>query len=172
MSFKGNISTCPSKKLTISELQARTKRCRCQPKWTHVKTRTAGKLLKTTTSRLLNTFPEHWGSTKTIQVWGFFFLRGGVIDLVCQPVTNTPPSVVTGEKEQAVQWYKKGIAELERGIAVELTREGNVHTNIQLMWVIDLSSMACSQEISMKEPGDFKIKWSPISAWQRIGSPS
>lgn len=31
----------------------------------------------------------------------------------------------TGEKEQAVQWYKKGIAELERGIAVELTREGD-----------------------------------------------
>ncbi|XP_070834231.1 spastin-like [Chaetodon trifascialis] len=30
----------------------------------------------------------------------------------------------TGEKEQAVQWYKKGIAELERGIAVELTAEG------------------------------------------------
>uniref|UniRef100_A0A8C4IV06 Fidgetin-like protein 1 n=1 Tax=Dicentrarchus labrax TaxID=13489 RepID=A0A8C4IV06_DICLA len=27
----------------------------------------------------------------------------------------------TGEKEQAVMWYKKGIAELERGIAVELT---------------------------------------------------
>uniref|UniRef100_H2RJF6 microtubule-severing ATPase n=1 Tax=Takifugu rubripes TaxID=31033 RepID=H2RJF6_TAKRU len=31
----------------------------------------------------------------------------------------------TGEKEQAVQWYKKGIAELERGIAVELTRGGD-----------------------------------------------
>ncbi|XP_076599829.1 spastin-like [Chaetodon auriga] len=30
----------------------------------------------------------------------------------------------TGEKEQAVQWYKKGIAELERGIAVELTAQG------------------------------------------------
>uniref|UniRef100_A0A3B3UZ40 microtubule-severing ATPase n=1 Tax=Poecilia latipinna TaxID=48699 RepID=A0A3B3UZ40_9TELE len=26
-----------------------------------------------------------------------------------------------GEKEEAVQWYKKGIAELERGIAVEIT---------------------------------------------------
>ncbi|CAF89426.1 unnamed protein product, partial [Tetraodon nigroviridis] len=33
----------------------------------------------------------------------------------------------TGEKEQAVQWYKKGIAELERGIAVELTRGGITH---------------------------------------------
>ncbi|CAF89443.1 unnamed protein product [Tetraodon nigroviridis] len=31
----------------------------------------------------------------------------------------------TGEKEQAVQWYKRGIAELERGIAVELTRGGD-----------------------------------------------
>ncbi|XP_053292674.1 spastin isoform X4 [Pleuronectes platessa] len=27
----------------------------------------------------------------------------------------------TGEKEEAVQWYKKGIAELEKGIAVEIT---------------------------------------------------
>ncbi|KAM8739305.1 spastin-like [Acanthopagrus schlegelii] len=31
----------------------------------------------------------------------------------------------TGDKEQAVQWYKKGIAELERGIAVELTGQGD-----------------------------------------------
>lgn len=31
----------------------------------------------------------------------------------------------TGEKEQAVHWYKKGIAELERGIAVELTGHGD-----------------------------------------------
>ncbi|KAG7242462.1 hypothetical protein INR49_009913 [Caranx melampygus] len=29
----------------------------------------------------------------------------------------------TGEKEEAVQWYKKGIAELEKGIAVELTAQ-------------------------------------------------
>uniref|UniRef100_A0A3B3YLW1 microtubule-severing ATPase n=1 Tax=Poecilia mexicana TaxID=48701 RepID=A0A3B3YLW1_9TELE len=29
-----------------------------------------------------------------------------------------------GEKEEAVQWYKKGIAELERGIAVEITGTG------------------------------------------------
>lgn len=33
---------------------------------------------------------------------------------------------MTGDKEQAVQWYKKGIAELERGIAVELTGQGNI----------------------------------------------
>ncbi|KAM9344690.1 spastin-like [Symphorus nematophorus] len=31
----------------------------------------------------------------------------------------------SGEKEQAVQWYKKGIAELEKGIAVELTGQGD-----------------------------------------------
>lgn len=31
----------------------------------------------------------------------------------------------TGEKEEAVQWYKKGIAELERGIAVELTAQAS-----------------------------------------------
>ncbi|XP_073338605.1 spastin-like [Pagrus major] len=33
----------------------------------------------------------------------------------------------TGDKEQAVQWYKKGIAELERGIAVELTGQGDLY---------------------------------------------
>ncbi|XP_034537566.1 spastin isoform X2 [Notolabrus celidotus] len=31
----------------------------------------------------------------------------------------------TGDKEQAVVWYKKGIAELERGIAVEITGDGD-----------------------------------------------
>ncbi|XP_008303119.1 spastin-like isoform X2 [Stegastes partitus] len=30
----------------------------------------------------------------------------------------------SGEKGEAVQWYKKGIAELERGIAVEITGQG------------------------------------------------
>lgn len=33
---------------------------------------------------------------------------------------------LTGVKEDAVQWYKKGICDLERGIAVENTAEGNV----------------------------------------------
>uniref|UniRef100_A0A3Q1ISL6 microtubule-severing ATPase n=2 Tax=Anabas testudineus TaxID=64144 RepID=A0A3Q1ISL6_ANATE len=33
----------------------------------------------------------------------------------------------TGEKEEAVQWYKRGIAELERGIAVEITGKGDQH---------------------------------------------
>lgn len=33
---------------------------------------------------------------------------------------------MAGEKEEAVQWYKRGIAELERGIAVEITARGNV----------------------------------------------
>uniref|UniRef100_A0A8D3C9C8 Fidgetin-like protein 1 n=1 Tax=Scophthalmus maximus TaxID=52904 RepID=A0A8D3C9C8_SCOMX len=31
----------------------------------------------------------------------------------------------TGEKQEAVQWYKKGIAELEMGIAVEITLQGD-----------------------------------------------
>ncbi|KAJ0005028.1 hypothetical protein NQD34_011242 [Periophthalmus magnuspinnatus] len=30
----------------------------------------------------------------------------------------------TGEKEEAVQWYKRGISELERGIAVEINAQG------------------------------------------------
>ncbi|XP_040906576.1 spastin isoform X2 [Toxotes jaculatrix] len=30
----------------------------------------------------------------------------------------------TAEKEEAVQWYKKGIAELEKGIAIEITGQG------------------------------------------------
>lgn len=79
---------------------------------------------------------------------------------------------MTGEKEQAVQWYKKGIAELERGIAVELTREGITHKCPDFVSAIALRNPVCLQEISMNEQGDFKIKWSPISAWQRIGSPS
>lgn len=44
-------------------------------------------------------------------------------------------SGMTGEKEEAVQWYKKGIAELERGIAVEITGQGNMQTNIQMYMV-------------------------------------
>ncbi|XP_076851296.1 spastin isoform X2 [Brachyhypopomus gauderio] len=32
---------------------------------------------------------------------------------------------VTGDKEQAVQWYQRGIAELEKGIAVEVTGTGD-----------------------------------------------
>lgn len=52
-------------------------------------------------------------------------------------------SVLTGEKEQAVQWYKKGIAELERGIAVELTGRGNTQTNVQMymLCVVDMFSL-------------------------------
>ncbi|KAG7230034.1 hypothetical protein INR49_009754 [Caranx melampygus] len=39
----------------------------------------------------------------------------------------------TGEKEEAVQWYKKGIAELEKGIAVELTaQEGTLASKRRL----------------------------------------
>lgn len=33
-----------------------------------------------------------------------------------------------------MQWYKKGIAELERGIAVEITGQGDIETNIQMTW--------------------------------------
>lgn len=38
-------------------------------------------------------------------------------------------SVITGEKKEAVQWYKKGISELERGIAIELTGQGITNTS-------------------------------------------
>ncbi|XP_039996101.1 spastin-like isoform X2 [Xiphias gladius] len=31
----------------------------------------------------------------------------------------------TGEKKEAVKWYKKGIAELEKGIAIEITGQGD-----------------------------------------------
>lgn len=37
----------------------------------------------------------------------------------------------TGEKEEAVQWYKRGISELERGIAVEISSQGGVFTTEQ-----------------------------------------
>lgn len=55
---------------------------------------------------------------------------------VCVTARNKHPllPVMTGDKEQAVQWYKKGIAELERGIAVEITGQGNTQTKIQVTW--------------------------------------
>lgn len=31
-----------------------------------------------------------------------------------------------GQKEQAVEWYKKGIEELEKGIAVIVTGQGKI----------------------------------------------
>lgn len=48
----------------------------------------------------------------------------GVFCCVTARIQPPDPCVMTGEKEEAVQWYKKGIAELERGIAVELTPQG------------------------------------------------
>lgn len=83
--------------------------------------------------------------------------------------------VMTGEKEKAVQWYKKGIAELERGIAIELTGQGNTQTNAQvyMLCLVDMFYasyfMFCSQVNKLSEQRDFKIKWSPISPWRKIG---
>lgn len=50
---------------------------------------------------------------------------------------------MTGEKEKAVQWYKKGIAELERGIAIELTGQGNTQTDAQMymLCIVDMFSL-------------------------------
>ena len=39
---------------------------------------------------------------------------------------------MTGEKEEAVKWYKKGIAELEKGISIEITGQGNAQTSGQM----------------------------------------
>lgn len=69
---------------------------------------------------------------------GLGTFRPGVLSIrcvtACNDVTacNERVPLVAGEKEQAVQWYKKGIAELERGIAVELTRGGSSPT---LAWM-------------------------------------
>lgn len=66
-----------------------------------------------------------------IQVSVFAVLMCGSAGVFwCVAARNKPPdpSVVTGEKEEAVQWYKKGIAELEKGIAVELTAQGKQET--------------------------------------------
>lgn len=49
----------------------------------------------------------------------------------CKKLLTPLLPVVTGDKEAAAQWYKKGIAELERGIAVEITGQGNIHPNKQ-----------------------------------------
>lgn len=51
---------------------------------------------------------------------------------VWQLVVNTRSSVMTAEKGEAVQWYKKGIAILEKGIAVEITGQGMTNTNMQM----------------------------------------
>lgn len=40
--------------------------------------------------------------------------------------TNNYFSFKAGQKEQAVEWYKKGIEELEKGIAVVVTGQGKV----------------------------------------------
>lgn len=40
--------------------------------------------------------------------------------------TNNYFCFKVGQKEQAVEWYKKGIEELEKGIAVVVTGQGKV----------------------------------------------
>lgn len=59
------------------------------------------------------------------------------------PPLLSPPllSVMPGEKEQAVQWYKKGIAELERGIAVEITEQGNVQATVRMCTVVSVDML-------------------------------
>lgn len=88
--------------------------------------------------------------------------RQRLLSTVCDP-----PCVTTGEKGDAVPWYKKGIAELERGIAVEITVQGirpcsnrkedrrELKTTLQLFCVLFFSL----QENSMIELRDFRIKW-------------
>lgn len=48
---------------------------------------------------------------------------------------------MTGDKEQAMQWYKKGIAVLERGIAVKLTGQGDVQTNVDMYIVCSVDML-------------------------------
>jgi hypothetical protein len=40
--------------------------------------------------------------------------------------TNNDFYFKAGQKEQAVEWYKKGIEELEKGIAVVITGQGKM----------------------------------------------
>lgn len=60
------------------------------------------------------------------------FLWVGVMVQMWWDVLCDSLFVLTGEKEQALQWYKKGIAVLERGIAVELTGQGKALTHTQM----------------------------------------
>lgn len=57
---------------------------------------------------------------------GLFSVYELLCDVLCHVTAcnKHPLSVMTGAKEEAVQWYKKGISELERGIAVEITGQG------------------------------------------------
>uniref|UniRef100_A0A8C4ZRD5 microtubule-severing ATPase n=1 Tax=Gadus morhua TaxID=8049 RepID=A0A8C4ZRD5_GADMO len=45
----------------------------------------------------------------------------------------------TGVKEEAVQWYKKGIEDLQRGIAVEVTGEGRVRLQDKMVTNLDMA---------------------------------
>lgn len=53
-------------------------------------------------------------------LWAIFSI---FILVIC---TNSYFSFKAGQKEQAVEWYKKGIEELEKGIAVIVTGQGKV----------------------------------------------
>lgn len=37
-----------------------------------------------------------------------------------------PVLVIPGQKEKAAKWYQKGILELQKGIAIKITGEGNL----------------------------------------------
>lgn len=51
-----------------------------------------------------------------------------------------------GEKEQAVQWYKKGIAELEKGIAVELTVQGDQYERAERLQKKMIANLAMAKD--------------------------
>lgn len=52
--------------------------------------------------------------------------------------------MMPGDTEEAVQWYKKGISELERGIAVEITGQGTVHEQTFDCTGVTCGSLTCN----------------------------
>ncbi|KAJ8360056.1 hypothetical protein SKAU_G00165810 [Synaphobranchus kaupii] len=52
-----------------------------------------------------------------------------------------------GHKQQAVQWYQKGIAELEKGIAIPLTGQGEQHEKAKRLQGQDDHQLDHGQEI-------------------------
>ncbi|XP_062398164.1 spastin isoform X2 [Sardina pilchardus] len=69
-----------------------------------------------------------------------------------------------GHKEQAVQWYKKGIAELEKGIAIEVTGNGEtVEKARRLQTKMNSNLLMAKERLELLVTGAVPKKREPVS---------
>lgn len=68
---------------------------------------------------------------------------------------------MTGEKEEALQWYKRGIVELESGIAVNISGQGNPPVTTWTLRTVLTSSDSefGPQEINTNGPRGCRRRW-------------